>query len=164
MGGRRALHLVGKGNKPAIMPLTVPVLRVQEVCRGERATGPLILRPMSGNPIDRRDAYWMVVPITKPPGSHVTSACTRSDTRPSPTSSMLVFRPATPRSSRVTPTQNHRALQPRRREPRPPRSPTSSPPTSPASDCSAWARQAHNESPSVNRGSGSRWQCIHGLS
>jgi len=38
---------VGKGDKPATMPLTVPVLRVLEVCRGERATGPLILRPIS---------------------------------------------------------------------------------------------------------------------
>jgi hypothetical protein len=54
------LHLVGKGNKPATMPLTVPVLRVLEACRGQRTTGPLILRPLTGNPIDRRDAYRMV--------------------------------------------------------------------------------------------------------
>ena len=38
------------------MPLTVPVLRVMEACRGQRSAGPLILRPMSGQPIDRRDA------------------------------------------------------------------------------------------------------------
>ncbi len=38
--GYRVLHLVGKGNKPATMPLTVPVLRVLEACRGERASGP----------------------------------------------------------------------------------------------------------------------------
>ena len=44
--GYRVLHLVGKGNKPATMPLTVPVVRVLEVCRGERATGPLVLRPV----------------------------------------------------------------------------------------------------------------------
>jgi integrase/recombinase XerD len=37
--GHRVLHLVGKGNKPATMPLTVPVLRVLEACRGERTTG-----------------------------------------------------------------------------------------------------------------------------
>ena len=30
--GHRVLHLVGKGNKPATMPLTVPVLRVLEAC------------------------------------------------------------------------------------------------------------------------------------
>ena len=32
--GHRVLHLIGKGNKPATMPLTVPVLRVLEACRG----------------------------------------------------------------------------------------------------------------------------------
>jgi len=47
------------------MPLTVPVLRVLEACRGERTTGPLILRPMSGKPIDRRDAYRMVTRVAK---------------------------------------------------------------------------------------------------
>ena len=46
--GHRVLHLVGKGDKPATMPLTVPVLRVLEVCRCERTSGPLILRLMSG--------------------------------------------------------------------------------------------------------------------
>ena len=34
--GHRVLHLVGKGSKPATMPLTVPVLRVLEACRGDR--------------------------------------------------------------------------------------------------------------------------------
>lgn len=63
--GHRVLRLVGKGNKPATMPITVPVLRVLEACRGERTTGPLVLRPNSGNPIDRRDAYRMVVRIAK---------------------------------------------------------------------------------------------------
>ena len=32
--GHRVLHLVGKGNKPATMPVTVRVLRVLEACRG----------------------------------------------------------------------------------------------------------------------------------
>ena len=66
--GHRVQHLVGKGDKPATMPLTVPVLRVLEACRGERTTGPLILRPMSGNPIDRRDVYRMVLRIAKAAG------------------------------------------------------------------------------------------------
>ncbi len=61
--GHRVLHLVGKGNKPATMPPTVPVLRVQEACRGQRTSGPLVLRPVSGKPIDRRDAYRMVTRI-----------------------------------------------------------------------------------------------------
>src|ERR1035437_3866813 len=43
--GHRVLHLVGKGSKPATMPLTVPVLRVLAACRGERTEGPLVLRP-----------------------------------------------------------------------------------------------------------------------
>ena len=63
--GHRVLHLVGKGAKPATMPLTVPVLRVLEACRGERNSGPLVLRPLSGKPIDRRDAYRMVARIAK---------------------------------------------------------------------------------------------------
>jgi len=63
--GHRVLHLVGKGSKPATMPLTVPVLRVLEACRGERTEGPLVLRPLSGKPIDRRDCYRMVVRIAK---------------------------------------------------------------------------------------------------
>ena len=48
--GHRVLHLVGKGRKPATMPLTVPVIRVLEACRGQRAEGRLVLRPVSGNP------------------------------------------------------------------------------------------------------------------
>ena len=66
--GHRVLRLVGKGNKPATMPVTVPVLRVLEACRGERTDGPLILRPRSGNPIDRRDVYRMVARIAKAAG------------------------------------------------------------------------------------------------
>jgi integrase/recombinase XerD len=66
--GHRVLHLVGKGTKPATMPLTVPVLRTLEACRGERTEGPLVLRPMSGKPIDRRDVYRMVLRIAKVAG------------------------------------------------------------------------------------------------
>jgi len=66
--GHRVLHLIGKGNKPATMPLTVPVLRVLEACRGQRSCGPLVLRPVSGQPIDRRDAYRMVARIAKAAG------------------------------------------------------------------------------------------------
>lgn len=66
--GHRVLHLVGKGNKPATMPITVPVLRVLEACRGQRTSGPLVLRPTTGRPIDRRDAYRMVARIAKVAG------------------------------------------------------------------------------------------------
>lgn len=66
--GHRVLHLVGKGNKPATMPVTVPALRVLEACRGQRTSGPLVLRPPSGKPIDRRDAYRMVARVAKTAG------------------------------------------------------------------------------------------------
>ena len=66
--GHRVLHLVGKGTKSATMPLTVPVLRVLEACRGSRTSGPLVLRPNSGKPIDRRDVYRMVLRIAKVAG------------------------------------------------------------------------------------------------
>ncbi|GAB3065534.1 site-specific tyrosine recombinase XerD [Intrasporangium mesophilum] len=66
--GHRVLHVVGKGNKPATMPVTVPVLRALEACRGQRMTGPLVLRPVSGKPIDRRDVYRMVARIAKTAG------------------------------------------------------------------------------------------------
>ncbi len=68
MRGHRVLHLVGKGNKPATMPVTVPVLRVLEACRGQRVSGPLVLRPVSLKPIDRRDVYRMVARIAKAAG------------------------------------------------------------------------------------------------
>ena len=70
--GHRVLHLVGKGTKPATMPLTVPVLRALEACRGERTEGPLIRRPVSGKPIDRRDVYRMVLRIAKVAGTPAT--------------------------------------------------------------------------------------------
>ncbi len=66
--GHRVLHLVGKGSKPATMPLTLPVLRVLEACRGQRTDGPLILRPTSGKPVNRRDVYRMVLQIAKVAG------------------------------------------------------------------------------------------------
>ena len=50
------------------MPITDPLLRVLEACRGARTSGPLILRPLSGQPIDRRDAYRMVTKIAKVAG------------------------------------------------------------------------------------------------
>ena len=66
--GHRVLHLIGKGNKPATMPLTVPVLRVLEACRGQRTCGPLVRRPLSGKPINRRDAYRMVTRVATTAG------------------------------------------------------------------------------------------------
>ena len=50
------------------MPVTAPVLWVLEACRGERIAGPLVLRPMSGARIDRRDVYRMVLRVAKAAG------------------------------------------------------------------------------------------------
>ena len=66
--GYRVLHLVGKGNKPATMPITVPVLRVLEACRGQRTGGQLMQRPVTGKAIDRRHVYRMVTRIAKAAG------------------------------------------------------------------------------------------------
>ena len=66
--GHRVLHLVGKGNKPATMPLTVPVLRVLEACRGRTHRRTADPAPVSGKPIDRRDCYRMVARIAKAAG------------------------------------------------------------------------------------------------
>lgn len=101
--GHRVLHLVGKGNQPATMPLTVPVLRVLEACRGERTTGRLVLRPVSGRPIDRRDAYRMVTRIAKAAGipRHIS--------------------PHSLRHAAITNAPRRRRPAPRRPDPRPPR-------------------------------------------
>lgn len=56
--GHRVLRLVGKGNKPATMPVPVPVLRALEDCAGAR-TGPLLLR-RDGQRMDRHAASRMV--------------------------------------------------------------------------------------------------------
>ena len=66
--GHRVLHLVGKGNKPATMPVTVPVLRALEACRGQGTSGALLLRPVTGKPVDRRNVYRMVARIAKTAG------------------------------------------------------------------------------------------------
>ncbi|WP_166140070.1 tyrosine-type recombinase/integrase [Nocardioides ochotonae] len=103
--GHRVLHLVGKGNKPATMPITIPVLRVLEACRGQRSDGPLVLRPTTGKPIDRRDVYRMVVRSPRSRGFLGTSARTRCVTPPSPTLSTPASRCATRKSWRATPTR-----------------------------------------------------------
>jgi len=122
--GHRVLHLVGKGNKPGTMPITLPVLRVLEACRGERTLGPLVLRTVSGKPIDRRDAYRMVARIAKAAGipRHISphSATVRRDHQ-RPRRRRPATRRPDPRSARRP--ENHRALRPGPRQPRPTRRP-----------------------------------------
>ncbi len=122
--GYRVLHLVGNGNKPATMPVTVPVLRVLEACRGQRVCGPLILRPVSGQPITRRDAYRMVSRIAAATGipRHISPplAAARCDHQ-RPRRRRPATRRADPRPPRRPP--NDRTLRPGPRQPRPTRRP-----------------------------------------
>lgn len=54
--GHRVLHLVGKGGKPATMPLPPLVFRVLDKAAGDRTFGPL-LTTRTGRPLSRHDAY-----------------------------------------------------------------------------------------------------------
>ena len=122
--GHRVLHLVGKGNKPATMPLTVPVLRVLEACRGDRNEGALVLRPVSGKPIDRRDCYRMVARIARAAGipRHISPHSLRHAAITNALDAGVPLRDAAdPRPPRRS--AHHRALRPRTRQPRPPRRP-----------------------------------------
>ena len=132
--GHRVLHLVGKGNKPATMPLTVPVLRVLEACRGPRTVGPLILRPMSGRPIDRRDAYRMVARIAKV--ARIPRHISPHSLRHAAITNALDAKShsATPRSSPATPTRAPPSTTTEPEATSTDTESTSSPPTSPASD------------------------------
>jgi integrase/recombinase XerD len=75
--GHRTLTLVGKGRKPATIPLPLPVAEVMDAAAGERGSGPLLLRA-DGKQMDRRAATRFVMrppneaPIkTSPPRSLV---------------------------------------------------------------------------------------------
>jgi site-specific recombinase XerC len=122
--GHRVLHLVGKGNKPATMPVTVPVLRVLEACRGERTSGPLVLRPLTGKPVDRRDVYRMVARVAKAADipRHISPHSLR---HAAITNALDAGGPSTRRSDPRPPRrpENHRALRPPPRKPRPARRP-----------------------------------------
>ena len=65
--GHRVLRFVGKGSKPATVPVTIPVLRALDAAKGDRATGPLLLT-RAGQRLDRHTAAAMVRTITKHAG------------------------------------------------------------------------------------------------
>jgi integrase/recombinase XerD len=103
--GHRVLHLVGKGNKPATMALTVPVLRVLEACRGQRTSGRWCYdRSPASRSTDATPTAWSRG-SRKPLASHGTSARTPCGTPRSPTRSTPASPCATPRSSPGTPTR-----------------------------------------------------------
>lgn len=66
--GHRVLRIVGKGNKPATIPLTIPVLRAMEAAQGDRAAGPLLTRVKDGAQLDKDGARSMVATIARHAG------------------------------------------------------------------------------------------------
>jgi len=120
--GHRVVRLVGKGNKPATMPITVPVLRVLEACRGERTTGPADPaaadrypdRPVRRVPDGHRDRKATGIPRHISPHSLRHAAITNA------LDAGLPLRDAQILARHPRP-QDHRALRPRPRQPRPTR-------------------------------------------
>ena len=66
--GHRVLRVVGKGGKPATIPLPVPVLRALDAAAGERITGPLLLRNKGGAPVNRKSAALTVQRLCRKAG------------------------------------------------------------------------------------------------
>jgi integrase len=66
--GHRVLRLVGKGGKPATIPLPVPVLRALDAAAGDRTSGPLLLRNKSGKPVNRKSAALTVARLCRKAG------------------------------------------------------------------------------------------------
>lgn len=62
--GHRVLRLVGKGSKPATVPIAIPLGRLVDAAAGERTYGYLCLRP-NGLPHDRRSAARVVARCVK---------------------------------------------------------------------------------------------------
>ncbi|MEE6282910.1 tyrosine-type recombinase/integrase [Georgenia sp. MJ170] len=56
VGGHRTVSFVGKGGKPATMPLPAAVASAIDAAAGERDNGPLLLRE-DGRQLERRTAY-----------------------------------------------------------------------------------------------------------
>ena len=65
--GHRTLRILGKGNKPAAIPLVPRTARTIDLAVGERHEGP-ILRRRDGQRLDRRTAYRWVRSIGKRAG------------------------------------------------------------------------------------------------
>ena len=65
--GHRTLHIIGKGNKPAIVPLVPRTARTIDLAVGESHEGP-ILRRQDGQRLDRRTAHRWVRSIGKRAG------------------------------------------------------------------------------------------------
>ena len=62
--GHRVLRIIGKGNKPALIPLVPRTARTIDLAVGERSEGPILLR-QDGQRLDRRTAHRWVRSIGK---------------------------------------------------------------------------------------------------
>jgi integrase len=65
--GHRTLRIVGKGNKPAVIPLVPRTARTIDLAIGERIAGPILLRH-DGHRLDRRTAHRWVRSIARRAG------------------------------------------------------------------------------------------------
>ncbi len=65
--GHRTLRIVGKGNKPAVIPLVPRTARTIDLAIGERTAGPILLRH-DGSRLDRRTAHRWVRSVAKRAG------------------------------------------------------------------------------------------------
>src|SRR3954453_23242920 len=65
--GHRTLEIVGKGNKPAVIPLVPRTARTIDLAVGERTRGPILLRH-DGERLDRRTAHRWIRSIAKRAG------------------------------------------------------------------------------------------------
>ncbi|MEJ7801480.1 MAG: tyrosine-type recombinase/integrase [Ilumatobacter sp.] len=65
--GHRTVRIIGKGNKPAVIPLVPRTARTIDLTIGERTDGP-ILRRRDGQRLDRRTAHRWVAAIGKRAG------------------------------------------------------------------------------------------------
>jgi integrase/recombinase XerD len=65
--GHRTLHIIGKGNKPAIIPLVPRAARTIDLAVEERSEGPIIRR-RDGQRLDRRTAHRWVRSIGRRAG------------------------------------------------------------------------------------------------
>jgi integrase/recombinase XerD len=65
--GHRVMRIIGKGNKPALIPLVPRTARTIDLAVGERQEGPILLRH-DGQRLDRRTAHRWVRSIGKRAG------------------------------------------------------------------------------------------------
>lgn len=106
--GYELLHVLGKGAKPADVPLPIPVLRAVREAVDGRTAGP-ILRTRTGRRMDRADATRALTRVTRvspaPPASPARSARTASVERSAPPGWSLASASATCSTRCATPTR-----------------------------------------------------------